>query len=81
MTTAAAPVFLLTFAALGLVLMMSSGLAYYRRTRDPKFWRRLHLSKDLLTSREYAANRAGMALVALALLGQVALIVDLLLRL
>jgi len=46
----------------GALMLCVSNVQYYRRTRDPKFWTRFWLGRDLLTRREYVLNRAGLAL-------------------
>ena len=50
----------------GALMLCVSNVQYYRRTRDPKFWTRFWLGRDLLTRREYVLNRAGLALVVVS---------------
>jgi hypothetical protein len=46
-------------AVIGLALVSASLVLYYKRTHDRIFWRRLWMSRHLLTSREFILNRIG----------------------
>jgi hypothetical protein len=50
-------------AVVGEVLLWTSNQAYYCRTKDPKYFRRFWLYRELLTPREYLLNRLGLSLV------------------
>ena len=52
----------IALAVIGILLLITSNVMYYKRTKDKGYIKRFWLKKEILTKNEYILNRVGFSL-------------------